>query len=289
VTPRGALKPGRRLAGDYEVIAHLARSNVLDVYDAWWAEGACRVVIKTLRPDKRKDGRSARALLGEGRLLGSLTHPHIVRAYATLRAPWPAVVLETLRGETLAHLVERRERRLSAAELGFLGLHLCSAVGYLHGRGIVHLDIKPSNVIAEAGRAKLIDLSVARRAGRCRPEVGTWCYMAPEQVRGGEIGLEADVFGIGGVLFEAATGDCAFDDEADAGVDYPQLARDAPPVAARRRGLPLPLRAAIDAALAREAAARPTLPELAAACEDAAGLPADERLASGGLARRSGA
>jgi len=280
VTPRGALKPGRRLAGDYEVIAHLARSNVLDVYDAWWRDGCCRVVLKTLRPDRRKHAASARALLREGRLLERLRHPHIVRAYATLTEPRPFVVLETLRGETLAHLIERRERRLSAAELGFLGLHLCSAVAYLHADGILHLDIKPSNVIAEAGRAKVIDLSVARKPGRSKAGVGTWCYMSPEQAQGGVLGPAADVFGIAGVLFESATGDCAFDDEADAGVDYPQLVRDAAPVRTRRRGLPAELASAIDRGLSRDPGARPSLVELAAACESAAALPGAERIAS---------
>jgi serine/threonine protein kinase len=274
------LRRGDRIAGDYEVIAHLARSNVLDVYDAWWSVGSCRVVIKTLRPDRQRDRKSASSLLREGRLLEKLTHPHIVRAYTTLREPRPAIVLETLRGETLARMIERRKRRLSAAELGFLGLHLCSAVAYLHARGTLHLDIKPSNVIAEAGRAKLIDLSVARRAGRCPPELGTWCYMAPEQVHGGVIGPEADVWGIGGLLFEAATGECAFDDEADDGFDYPQLERDAHPVARRRRGLPPRLTRVIDGALSREPTKRPSLAEVAAACEVAARLPRGERRAS---------
>lgn len=273
MTPRGALRPGRHFADGYEVIEHLARSNVLDVYDAWSRQRGCRVILKTLRPDRRRDGTAARALLREGRLLSRLTHPHVVRGYEVLRSPAPAIVLETLRGETVSHLVERRRRRLPARELGFLGLHLCSAVGYLHGRGILHLDVKPSNVIAEGGRAKLIDLSVARRPGRCRPGVGTWCYMAPEQARGGEVGPPADVWGIGGVLFEAATGACAFDGDEE----YPQLVRGAVPVARARRGLPGRLAAAIDACLSADPAARPTLPRLAAALEATAGLPGAER------------
>lgn len=276
MTPRGALARGRRV-GDYRVIAHLARSNVLDVYDAWWTAGGCRVVLKTLRPDKRRDTRSARALLREGRLLKRLSHPHIVRAYETFAEPWPIVVLETLRGETLAHLIERRERRLSAVELGFLGLHVCSAVGYLHRDGILHLDIKPSNVIAEAGRAKLIDLSVARRPGRCPAELGTWCYMPPEQVHGGTVGPPADIWAVGGLLFEAATGDCAFDDAADDDLDYPQIVRRADPVASRRRGLPRELTRVIDRALEPDPEARPRLEEIVTACYIAARVPPDER------------
>ena len=120
--------PGRDLGPGYEVIAHLARSNVLDVYDVWSHARACRCVVKLLRPDRRGDERAARALQREGRLLQRLSHPHLVRGYETLCEPLPAVVMETLRGETVAHLVERRARRLGAAELGHLGLHLCSAI-----------------------------------------------------------------------------------------------------------------------------------------------------------------
>jgi serine/threonine protein kinase len=263
------------------VIEHLARSNVLDVYDAWSHERGCRVAIKTLRPDRRRDERSRRALLREGRLLARLTHPHVVRLYETLRESRPALVLETLGGETVAHLVETRDRRLSAAELSVLGVHLCSALGYLHDRGILHLDVKPSNVVADGGRAKLIDLSVARRPGRCPPELGTWCYMAPEQVRGGDVGPPADVWGVGGLLFEAATGDCAFDTDDDGDHDYPQVVRRSAPVRRWRRGLAPVLADAIDASLDPAADARPTLAELAAACEQAAGLPAAERRLGG--------
>jgi serine/threonine protein kinase len=128
-------------------------------------------------------------------------------------------------------------------ELAQLGLHLCSAIGYLHGHGVLHLDLKPSNVIAECGRAKLIDLSVARPPGPAHPGIGTHWYMSPEQARGGELSAAADVWGIGAVLFEAATGQPAFDDPDADGEDddwdesasesleegdYPQLAATAP-------------------------------------------------------------
>jgi serine/threonine protein kinase len=274
VTPKDALRPGSELAPGYEVIEHLARSNVLDVYDAWSYERGTRVAVKVLRPDRAADRAARQALLREGRILMALAHPHIVRAYDLLQRPQPGVVLETLSGETLAHLIDRRKRRLTAAELGFMGLQLSSAVSYLHRRGLLHLDLKPSNVVAELGRAKLIDMSVARPLGRAKADIGTWCYMAPEQARGGVLTAAADVWGLGGVLFEAATGDCAFDDGSEEG--YPQLEGRAPPVRSLRR-LPEALGAAIDACLDPDASARPTVAELVAACEEAAGLPVAER------------
>jgi serine/threonine protein kinase len=71
-------------------------------------------------------------------------------------------------------------RPLSAVELANLGAHLAGALRHLHAEGVLHLDLKPSNVIAENGRAKVIDLSHARAPGRVPAGNGTWCYMAPE-------------------------------------------------------------------------------------------------------------
>ena len=74
--------------------------------------------------------------------------------------------METLDGETLAHLVDRTPGGLPAEDVAWLGLHLASALRYLHHRDLLHLDVKPANVVAEAGRAKLLDLSFARPPGR---------------------------------------------------------------------------------------------------------------------------
>ncbi|MDP2711342.1 MAG: serine/threonine-protein kinase [Solirubrobacteraceae bacterium] len=267
---------GRELAPGYEVIEHLARSKVLDVYDAWSHARACRCVVKLLRPDCRDDARATSALRREGRLLARLSHPHLVRGYETLTEPLTAVVMETLRGETVSHLVARRARRLAAVELGHLGVHLCSAIGYLHDEGILHLDLKPSNVIAEAGRAKVIDLSLARPPGRMRAGIGTWCYLAPEQARGGEIGPAADAWGIAGVLYEAATGLVPFGEDDDEEFEYPSLRRTAHPVDRERR-LPAGLAAAIDGGLRADAGRRPSIAQIGAACEEAARLPPAER------------
>jgi eukaryotic-like serine/threonine-protein kinase len=207
------------LAPGYRTIEHLSRGRHLDVYDVWSEDRGCRCVIKALRPDLTDIAEPAGRLLDEGRLLCRFTHPHIVRGYEVIEEPAPMVVLETLDGETLEHMFEAREDRLSAAEVAHLGLHLGSAIRYLHRHDRVHLDLKPGNVIAECGRAKLIDLSVARPAGPADGRIGTFYYMAPEQVRGGELGPPADVWGIGAVLFEAATGEPAFDDPDDVGED----------------------------------------------------------------------
>ena len=146
------------------------------------------------------------ALIAEGERLIGLVHPHIVRGYELIAQPQTALIMETLDGETLAHLIDRTPGGLPAEDVAWLGLHLASALRYLHNRDLLHLDVKPANVVAEAGRAKLLDLSCARPPGRYEPGVGTWCYLAPEQEDGGELGPPADVWGLGMTLYEAATG-----------------------------------------------------------------------------------
>jgi eukaryotic-like serine/threonine-protein kinase len=164
----------------YRLLELLSSGHACDTYDAWSEERGCRVIVRT--GDVRR----------EGRLLQRLTHPNIVRAYEVHR-DW--IVLETLSGSTLDALGELE--RDDAIEMG---RQLCSAVGYLHRRGWLHLDLKPDNLIADGGRLKLIDLSIARRPGRIDAGTGTRRWMAPEQEHGGHVSPATDVWGIAAVL-----------------------------------------------------------------------------------------
>jgi serine/threonine protein kinase len=267
-------------AAGYELLDHLHRSRGFDVYDAWSSERHSRCVIKTVRPDRLDDRVLVRRLHREGHLLCRLTHPHILRGYEVLPGPPAAVVTETLRGETLSHLFQE-SRRLTAAEAAVLGLQLCSAIAYLHEQGYLHLDLKPSNVVVDAGRAIVVDLSIARRPGPGSAGLGTWCYLAPEQATGQPLGPAADVWGIGGVLFEALVGRAPFldpEDDEESSVTtsgeepevYPQLVARAPAIRSLRR-LPASLASAVDACLEPDPARRCSVAELSAALERAPG------------------
>ena len=260
------LAEGERIAGDYAVVSLLKRSRLLDVYDVRSASRDCRCVAKVPRPDRADDERTRRRLSEEGRLLLSLTHPHLVRAYELIEEPGPVLVLETLSGETLQRALGRAVQRLPLESVALLGTHLCSALHYLHGQGIVHLDLKPANIVIDSGRAKLLDLSVARAPGPVAPGAGSRRYMAPEQARGGEVGPPADVWGAGCVLYEAAAGRPAFEVRRNG---YEQLERRAEPIAKTGARLPRRLAAAIDAALEPDPKARPALAGLAGALGEA--------------------
>jgi serine/threonine protein kinase len=164
----------------YRLLEQLSSGHSCDTYDAWSEERECRVIVR--KGDVRD----------EGRLLRRLTHPNIVRVYEVHR-DW--MVLETLSGSTLAALPP-----LSLQDAIEMGRQLCSAVGYLHRQGWLHLDLKPDNLIADGGRLKLIDFSIAQRPGPVESGTGTRRWMAPEQEHGGVATEATDVWGIGAVL-----------------------------------------------------------------------------------------
>jgi serine/threonine protein kinase len=238
------------------------------VYEVFSDERLCSCIVKVVRPDRTHVERVRVRLRHEGDTLRRLAHPHLVRCWEVLTEPQLAVVLETIPGTTLEEAVEERERRLPAEDLAHLGRHLCSVLHYLHANGVLHLDIRPANVMADAGVLKLIDLSLAGTPGPARRGRGTRDYMAPEQARGGIIGTASDVWGVGATLYEAATGRAPFapvdDEEAAvrAADGYLQLQRGALPLRHWGRRLPRPLGALIEACLSPDPQARPTVSEL---------------------------
>jgi eukaryotic-like serine/threonine-protein kinase len=244
------LEAGAEVLPGYRVVEHLRRGSALDVYDVWSTQRQCSCIAKVIRPDRIDNPAVRRRLLTEGRLLMRLAHPHIVRAYELHQRPQPALILETLTGATLDCLLEGAPRGLGAADVAILGLQLISAVHYLHINGVLHLDLKPSNIVAEGSATKLLDLDIAQAPGRSRGW-GTRRYMAPEQMRGNHVTAATDVWGIGMVLFEVLTGRHPFDGPART-----------PPRIAFRRGVPAGLRCALTQALDPEPANRPTLEQL---------------------------
>lgn len=259
VLERSPLEAGEELLPGFRVRRHLRRGRPFDVYEVFCESRRCSCVAKVPQPAAAGNESVARQLRAEGTRLAALSHPHLVRAYDVLESPLPAIILETLGGATLKHLIHDRGRAIDPDGLIHLGTQLCSALGYLHRNGLLHLDLKPSNVVAESGRAKVIDLSVARPpgpGGRC----GTAAYLAPEQARSEDCSAATDVWGLGATLFEAITSQTPFG--GSTGGLYRQLEERLVVSSAGRDRVGAELASIVDACLEPKSVHRPTLSEV---------------------------
>lgn len=256
------------------VIERLGGGNAFDVYRAFDQDLFAPVVVKVVRPHLVEDRSTLRGLRREIDMLGRLNHPVIVRGFhADADGERPYVAMESLDGPRLSTLV-RKYGPLPMEQLLPLGLEMTSALHYLRNRDVVHLDVKPSNIIM-GSPPRLIDLSIAREvedAAALDHVVGTDAYLAPEQAdppRSGQPGVAADVWGLGATLFEAVTGYRPFrdgsNDERAAPADrWPQLT-DAPAQFPKR--VPDAVRKPVLASLERNPADRPTPSDLAGLLE----------------------
>ncbi len=264
--PTWGLVEGDAIAPGRTVLRPLGGGRRYEVFLVWDDHRLAVMVAKLLRPELATDPAAVRELAREGEALARLAHPVLVRGFDVVAdGRFPHLLIEHLEGPTLRELVER-DGALPLEQILPLGLHAASALHYLAREGMVHLDVKPDNVVMGAP-PRLIDLSVARtvaEAARMRRPVGSDGYMAPEQCDAafGPIGPPADVFGLAATLHHAVGGTRPFARDGDQ--RFPQLERDATPLP---RHVPRELADLLHAALARRAADRPTAAELAAGLE----------------------
>jgi serine/threonine protein kinase len=267
---RWGFEEGDEIAEKRTAIKLLGGGFRYEAYLAWDDHLRSLVVLKVVRPGLIRDARTLRGLETEVRLLERLRHPVLLRSFgADLDGPRPHVVLEHLEGPRLSTLI-RKYGPLPAEQLVPLALQLSAAIHYLTREGIVHLDVKPSNIIM-GGPPRLIDLSVALSLDECaalRKPVGTDAYMSPEQcdpTGGTPVGPAADIWGVGATLFHAAARERPFpkgDPDSDVPEQrWPQLVE--PPGAFDGRRVPRPVAEPIMDCLAYEPAERPAPAEVA--------------------------
>ncbi|HEY1068390.1 MAG TPA: serine/threonine-protein kinase, partial [Pirellulales bacterium] len=209
-----ALATGRKI-GRYLVIEELAATAKSLVYRVLHPELQSEFVLKLDASPTASDAERAR-LLREGRILASIDHPHVARVSDVGDLDGRTfIVCEYVRGRPLSQLV--RESRLSIPAAVRLVAQVARAVAAVHRKGLLHLDVKPANVIVrESGEPCLIDFDLAAHrdelgaadmeAGSLR---GTLLFMAPEQAAGANAGVDqrADLFSLGAVLYFALTGE----------------------------------------------------------------------------------
>jgi eukaryotic-like serine/threonine-protein kinase len=235
--PSWEFAEGDEIASERSVLRSLGGGSRYEVYLVWDERMFAICVAKLLRPDQVTDERALRDLGREAEVLERLAHPVIVRGFdAVLDGPHPHVLIEHLEGPSLRRLI-RRGGPLPLQQLLPLALHVAGALQYLNREEVVHLDVKPDNIVMGVP-PRLIDLSVARsfaRAAKLTTPIGTDAYMAPEQCDPerfrGAVGHAADVWGLGATLQHAVSGTRPFPRPKEAresdllGERFPQLVR----------------------------------------------------------------
>ncbi|HUF85108.1 MAG TPA: serine/threonine-protein kinase [Acidimicrobiia bacterium] len=266
------LEDGDEIAQGRFVVERMGGGRRYEAYLAWDEHLLTLTVAKILRPDRVEDPKAAQALRREADFLSRLAHPVLVRGFdAVYDGPYPHLLLEYLDGANLRQLL-RRHGPLPLEQLLPVAINVCAALHYLAAEQVVHLDVKPGNIVVGVP-PRLIDLGSARTleaVAQRRKPIGTVAYMAPEQCDPaafpGGIGPAADIWGLGATLYHALTGEPPFPRSPDLDADaapterYPQLVADPPPAP---RGGPPALAELVEEMLARDPADRPAAAEVA--------------------------
>jgi serine/threonine-protein kinase len=251
-------------ADRYRIERELGRGGMGAVYLARDVTLDRPVALKVLPPEFASDGSLRERFLRETRVTASFSHPNIVPVYSVEeRDGLLAFAMGYVEGESLAERVRRLgpvDSRTIVRVLQDVGY----ALAYAHGRGVIHRDIKPDNIMIEraTGRALLMDFGISRAAGggttaapgltRVGEVVGTPEFMSPEQATGDEIDGRSDLYSLGLVALFALTGSAPITGSSVAQIITKQLTQLPPPAATLRGDIPDALGAAIDRCVAKQ-------------------------------------
>lgn len=243
-----------RTVAHYRVLDKLGKGGMGDVYLAEDTRLHRRVAVKVLPPATAAEPEHLERFAREAKTLAGLNHPNIVTIYSVEEeGDERLLVMELIEGRTLAEVIP--SGGLDEERFFELAVPLADALTAAHERGVTHRDLKPSNVmITEEGRVKVVDFGLAklRREAEAREQtvvldsdlteegriLGTYPYMSPEQLKGKPVDHRSDIFSLGVVLYEMATGERPFGGETSADL-ISSILRDTPPPAhERNRELP---------------------------------------------------
>ncbi|HEU5130406.1 MAG TPA: serine/threonine-protein kinase [Glycomyces sp.] len=252
------------LVGRYRVLALLGEGGMGRVYLAVGPDGR-RVAVKRILPHLAGDPgfrqRFALEVAAARKVAGAHT-VRVVDADAASGEPWSATAF--VPGPTLVEAVEA-SGPLPEAYVRSIGMDLASALGDVHSAGLIHRDVKPSNVLLSAAGAQLLDFGVSRAVDyststaltRTGGVIGSPGYMSPEQAEAKELTEQSDVFSLGCLLATAASGRAPFE-----GPSIPQVLYRIVHTPPDLEGVPASLREVIERCLAKDPAERPSPPEL---------------------------
>jgi HEAT repeat protein/tRNA A-37 threonylcarbamoyl transferase component Bud32 len=258
--------------GSYRVLDVIGQGGLGVVYEAEHVQIGRKAAVKVIRPEFVSDHVAVERFLKEARTISSLRHPNLIDIFDIGRLPSgePYYTMELLQGRSLA--TRMQQGPLDFAEFAPLLIDACDALDTAHRIGIIHRDLKPDNLflverpgspafmkVLDFGVAKFLDGSQQdQRLTQTGMIVGTPLYMAPEQIEGAPVDARADVYSLGVVLYELATGQLPFRGETIGALLKAHIAQVPPAFDAyqQRPGVPAELEAVVLRALRKAAAER---------------------------------
>ncbi|HET7226721.1 MAG TPA: serine/threonine-protein kinase, partial [Candidatus Eisenbacteria bacterium] len=269
------IAPGTRL-GPYEIVEPLGAGGMGEVYRARDTRLGRDVAVKVLPGHLSQQPEVRARFEREAKTVSALNHPHICTLFDVGReGDTDYLVMELIQGDTLAARLAKGP--LPAPDVLRIGMQIADALDRAHRAGVIHRDLKPGNIMLTRSGAKLMDFGLARATGLARAGdsgvtvaaltqsptvatpltaegtlVGTFQYMAPEQLEGREADARSDIWALGCVLYEMATGTRAFEGRSQASLISSIMSSEPAPLSLLAPTSPPALDALIRACLAKD-------------------------------------
>ncbi|MDQ3938856.1 MAG: protein kinase, partial [Chloroflexota bacterium] len=259
---------GQVLGDRYRLVELLGEGGMATIFKGHDAELGREVAVKVLRAEYGRDAAFVARFRQEAQAAAALNHPNVVNVFDYgMQDGDPFIVMELVEGGDLGVVIRQRGplEPLAAARIA---QQVFDALDAAHAKGIVHRDIKPTNVLlSRSGQAKVADYGIARAFSEAQltmpgTTLGSVHYFSPEQARGELVTTASDVYSAGLVLFEMLTGRRAWTGDSAGAVAVARLAGDPPAPSSMNGAVPPALDTVVRRALARAPSDRPTAAEL---------------------------